>query len=248
MSCPIKDIHNKYSDAIKRAKTQHWQDFLEVAQGPDIWVVNQYISNPSGDGGQQCIPRLKVPQADGSTAEVTTNEEKVAAFHRSFFPPKPAVTSLPNDPDYPARVKYKFWLLETQLSQQISRLQPYKAPGEDGIPNVVLKQTAKLIIPYLIQIFRAVFKLGTYSDSWHLWNTIVLRKPGKPRYDTPKAHRPIALMNTIGQLLSAIIAEDITYMCERSGLLPDTHFGGRPGKNTSDVMHFLTNKIKGTWR
>ena len=36
----LKDIHNKYGDAIKWAKTQHWQDFLEVAQGPDIWVAN----------------------------------------------------------------------------------------------------------------------------------------------------------------------------------------------------------------
>ena len=55
-------------------------------------------------------------------------------------------------------------------------------------------------------------------------------------------------MNMIRKLLSTIVAEDITYMCERYGLLPDTHFGGRPGKNTSDVMHFLTNKIKGAWR
>ena len=45
----LKVIRNKYGDAIKQAKTQHWQDFLEAAQGPDIWVANQYISNPSGD-------------------------------------------------------------------------------------------------------------------------------------------------------------------------------------------------------
>ena len=165
-----------------------------------------------------------------------------------FFPHKPTATSLPDNPEYPARVKYRFRLLEAQLSRQISRLQPYKAPGEDGIPNVVLKQTSELIIPYLIQIFRAVFKLGTYSDSWCSWNTIVLHKLGKPRYDTPNAHQPITLMNMIGKLLSAIVAEDITYMCERYGLLPDMHFGGRPGKNTSDVMHFLTNRIKGAWR
>ena len=131
---------------------------------------------------------------------------------------------------------------------QISRLQPYKAPGEDDILNIVLKQTAELIVPYLIQIFHAVFKLGTYSDSWCTWNTIVLCKPGKPQYDTLKAHRPIALMNTIGKLLSAIIAEDITYMCERYSLLPDMHFGGRPGKNASDTMHYLTNSVKSAWR
>ena len=60
------------------------------------------------------------------------------------------------------------------------------------------------MMPYLIQIFCTVFKLGTYSDSWRTWDTIVLCKPGKPRYDVPKAHQPITLMNTIGKLLSAI--------------------------------------------
>ena len=55
-------------------------------------------------------------------------------------------------------------------------------------------------------------------------------------------------MNTIGKLLSAIVTEDITFMCEKYGLLPDTHFGGRPGKNTSDAMHYLVNKVKSAWR
>ena len=83
---------------------------------------------------------------------------------------------------------------------------------------MVLKQTAELIIPYLIQIFHAAFKLNTYSNSWRTWNTIILRKPGKPQYDIPKAHHPIALMNTIGKLLLSIVAEDLTYMCERYGM------------------------------
>ena len=43
-----------------------------------------------------------------------------------------------------------------------------------------------------------------------MWDTIVLRKPGKPRYDVPKAHWPIALMNTLGKLLSTLVAEDLT--------------------------------------
>ena len=90
----------------------------------------------------------------------------------------------------------------------------------------MLKEVVDLILPYLIQIFRAVFKLGTYSNSWHSWNTIVLRIPGKARYDVPKAYRPIALMNTAGKLLSAMVTEDLSYMCEKYHLLPDTHFGG----------------------
>ena len=79
---------------------QHWQDFLEAAQGPDMWTANCYISSPAGDGGRQRIPMLKVTRADGTTSEVTTNEEKATAFHRSFFPPKPAAMGVPDDPEY----------------------------------------------------------------------------------------------------------------------------------------------------
>ena len=42
----------------------------------------------------------------------------------------------------------------------------------------------------------------------------MLCKPGKPRYDIPKAHQPIALMNTLGKLLSVIVAEDLSFMCK----------------------------------
>ena len=89
--------------------------------------------------------------------------------------------------------------------------------------------------------------MDVYSNSWRTWNTIVLRKPGKARYNMPKAYWPIALMNTIGKLLSALVAEDMSYMCEKYCLLPDTHFGSRPGKNTSNAMHYLVNKVKGAW-
>ena len=76
---------------------------------------------------------------------------------------------------------------------------------------------------------------------------MVLRKPGKPRYDTPKAYRPIALLNTLGKLLTAIIAEQLTYYTEKHTLLPPMHFGGRPARTTTDALHALTYRIKGAW-
>ena len=72
----------------------------------------------------------------------------------------------------------------------------------------------KLITPYLLQIFHTTLRLGVYAAQWKDITTCVLHKPGKPRYDVPKAYRPIALVNTITKLLSAIIAEDITHLTE----------------------------------
>jgi len=125
----------------------------------------------------------------------------------------------------------------------------YKAARKDGIPNVVLKEMQGLLAEYLLWIFRTTFKLGTYSNRWQSWDTIVLHKPGKPRYGVPKAYRPIALANTFSKLLSSIVAKDLSFMCENhQQLLPVNHFRGQPGWNTSDAMHLLTHRIKGAWR
>ena len=134
-----------------------------------------------------------------------------------------------------------------QLRRCVARLRPYKAPREDGIPNVVIKELMEVIAEYLLEIYQASFSFSTYSDCWWVWDTIVLCKPGKPRYDVPKAHQPIALMNTFGKLLSALVAEDLTHMCDYYGLLPDNHFSGRPGRCTTDAMHLLVHKIKAAW-
>lgn len=78
--------------------------------------------------------------------------------------------------------------------------------------------------------------------------TVVLCKPGKPCYDTPKAYRPIALLNTMGKVLTAIVAELMVFYTKMHYLLPAHHFRGRPGRTTTDAVHLLTHRIKDAWR
>ena len=56
-------------------------------------------------------------------------------------------------------------------------------------------------------------------------------------------------MNTLGKLLSVIVAKDLSFMCEHYALLPDNHFGSRPGPGqcTTDAMHLLVHRIKAAW-
>jgi len=79
---------------------------------------------------------------------------------------------------------------------------------------------------------------------WKAFTMVVLQKPGKARYDVPKSYRLIALINTMWKVLTVVIAEQITYLSEKFNLLPKNHFGGRPGRTTTDAMHILTNRIK----
>ena len=103
-------------------------------------------------------------------------------------------------------------------------------------------------IKRLTQIFRATITLNAYYEPWKGFTTIVLRKPGKPNYEIPKAYRLIALISTMAQTLTSIVAENLSQLVEQHHLLPKTHFGGRPGHSTTDTMHYLIHKIQSVWR
>ena len=107
------------------------------------------------------IPMLQVMEEDRSTRGITLNEENWTVLCRMFFPAKPAGSLVPPDADYPVQVNYSFRPSLAQLQHCVAKLSPYKTPGEDGIPNVVIKEAFELIAEYLLHIYKAVFTLGT---------------------------------------------------------------------------------------
>jgi hypothetical protein len=50
----------------------------------------------------------------------------------------------------------------------------------------------------------------------------------------------------LAKVVTAVVATDITYLAEKFQLIPRTHFGGRPGRSTTDALHYLTHWIKET--
>lgn len=89
--------------------------------------------------------------------------------------------------------------------------------------------------------------LGYYPNQWKQAWIVVLRKPGKPDYSAPGAYRPISLLNTLGKILEAVMARRLSYWAEKYSLLPDTQFGGRPGRNTEQALLVLANSVDRAW-
>ena len=52
----------------------------------------------------------------------------------------------------------------------------------------------------------------------------------------------------MSKVLTALIADIMTFYTETHQLLPAHHFGGRPGRTTTDAVHLLVHKIKDAWR
>ena len=107
---------------------------------------------------------------------------------RLMFPTHPTNYATPSDYSYPAQLPTPVRISAVQIQRHIEGLRPYKAPGPDGIPNVTLKACTDIITPYLVPVNRTILQLKVYPARWRDSVTCILRKPGKPRYDIPKAY------------------------------------------------------------
>ena len=165
-----------------------------------------------------------------------------------MFPSKPVEWLVPANYNYPVPLPLRGRISENQIKKHIAKLSPHKATGTNEVPNIVLKECADLVLPYLLQVFQAIFKLKVYHAQWREIITCVLRKPGKPHYDVPKAYQPITLLNTIAKLLTSVVAEELSILVKTHQLLPATHFGGQPSRTTTDSLHLLTDTVKAAWQ
>lgn len=157
----------------------------------EIWTANKYIREPVGNGGNPRIPTLKTKNAAGWDILVSDNEEKANPLAKTFFPPPPVLDHDFDHYVYPEPLPDPPQLTTEQLLKHIGK------PGPNNIPNAVLQQCETLIQGWLLRIYQAILNLGIYYDPWKDFTTVVLRKPGKPSYEVPKAYRPIALLSCI---------------------------------------------------
>ncbi|KAI3040862.1 hypothetical protein CBS147352_9731 [Aspergillus niger] len=138
-------------------------------------------------------------------------------------------------------------ITEQEIYRSLRAAKGTTAPGRDGIPTLVWKHLWMYLKATIITVFTKSVDLGYYPRQWKQARIVVLRKPGKPDYSAPGAYRPISLLNTLGKLLEAVMARRLSYWAERFKLLPDTQFGGRPGRNTEQALLVLANAVYRAW-
>ena len=119
------------------------------------------------------------------------------------------------------------------------------APG----PDHVTWRHLKLALSFpdtdtaLAQIFNNVCREGTWPSHLKDSQSVIIPKPNKPDYSIPKAYRPIALLNTLGKLLTKILANRLQHDAAEFGLLHRDQFGGIQKHSTIDAGLVLADFI-----
>ena len=212
----------------------------------NVWDVHKYLVNEPSDSFVSRIPNLRT-NATNPPPSNQTNQQKSELLYKTFFKPASDQTFDTPPGGYPKPVCGFTNITNEQVDRAIARLAPYKAPGPNGVCNIVFTKCANILAPHLGPVFRATFTQKHYPDQWKLSSTVVLRKPGQPDYTLTKAYRPIALLDTMAKILSSCVADEISYLAETHGMLPPTHFGGRPGRTTVDSIHLFSKFAHDAW-
>jgi ribonuclease HI len=233
----MQEKRRTWTRTIEKAKRSYWKQFLNGAGEGKLWKAASYMKPREAWG---CVPALQV-----DSNELAENEDKAQAFLDTFFPKMnepdedPPVQAPPELPWPP--------ITELEIQRALKATKGSTAPGEDGLPALVWKHLWQALKQLITRIFTASVKLGHHPRRWRGAKIVVLRKPGKPDYSIPGAYRPISLLNTLGKILETVIARRLSYLAEKHGLLPNTQFGGRPGRTTEQALLVLANAIDRAW-
>ena len=119
------------------------------------------------------------------------------------------------------------------------------SPGPDKITWRILKKATWVngAIEGLASLYNCSVESGTWPNWFKSSECVIIPKPNKPNYTVPKAYRPISLLNTVGKLLTKIVANRMQFDAAAHGLLHPGQCRGIRKHATIDVGIVLTSFI-----
>lgn len=121
------------------------------------------------------------------------------------------------------------------VSKCLKKTKPFKAPGPDGIQNIILRNLPTEAITSMTALFNSSLTIGHFPSSWKRAHVIVFQKPGKDP-TLPTNYRPISLLNTIGKVFEALIRTKILAFLGEKNLIPDIQHGFRKAHATTHQL------------
>jgi ribonuclease HI len=221
---------NSYFLAIKQAKRDHWNQFLEKEDPKSIFKAMAYTKDRQ-------VERL--PPIQGST----TFQGKCNTLREALFP-TPPVAPEPTWEHYKAARWNWSPLTQGELENACSAKIKGKTPGPDSINHEIILHAYRAIPDVFFKLYSSLIDIGYHPLCWKQATGAILKKPGKPDYTIPKAYRVISLLNCLGKVSERILAQRLGFLAETTNLLHPTQIGGRLRKSAIDAALLLTNKVE----
>lgn len=131
-------------------------------------------------------------------------------------------------------------ILETEVRKAILSQGNYKAPGDDGITNEILKGCLDHISEAITNLFNSILTEETIPKQWTSSTIILLHKKGdKAEINN---YRPISLISNLYKIFAKVILNRITSVLDENQ--PREQAGFRSDFSTMDHIHVVKQIIQ----
>lgn len=234
----FQNSRNIYFSAIKDAKSQCWNNFLENAEGKDIFKAFHYTKQRM----TQKLPILEYKQ-NNLEYKAISFDEKCQAFLSTLFQKPPSSEAISWD-------KYqenKSWnwpeITDKEIKEAIFTSSAAKAPGPQGISFLIIQKVYNSLEKEFNRLYKILIEYGYHPLSWREAIGVVLSKPNK-KASLPKSYRIISLLDCMGKISEKIIATRLSYLAFTTDLLYHDQIGGRKQRSAIDAVMSLVHDIQ----
>jgi len=99
----------------------------------------------------------------------------------------------------------------------------------------------------IIRIVNACIELGYWPSYFKMSTMVVIPKPNKSSYDSPKSFRPIVLLNTVGKLIKKVIGDRLQFHSVSNNFIHQSQLGRLKFKSMTDTDIALSHIIHLRW-
>ena len=254
--CPEGDrqLHKKYSDyrrtlkhAINAAKRKYYGTKFDQNKGnfKKTWEIINELRGKKKSGVK---PEIIIDNEKISNRRVIANEfnKYFVSLAKNLNDNVDAGLQLENIPNFAEflnqSIKSSILIKDcsvTELTNIINDLQNNKA---SDIPINIIKRSAAIIIPILVETFNHCIKRGIFPDPLKVGKITPIFKKGDAQ--AIENYRPVSTLPIFGKIFEKVIYERLYSFFVSQGLMNPQQFGFRRGHSTSHALNFSIDHIE----
>ncbi|KAB5587549.1 RNA-directed DNA polymerase from transposon BS [Ceratobasidium theobromae] len=225
---------------IRKAKRSFFDEICLTARPDNIWGINQWYRGRKSYG----LPTLRGP--DGTLA--TTNLAKAELLHSVFFPYTPVTPAGLSVEASAQNAELPFpAITRGEIAANLAGCSNKSAPGAHGSNYRVLRWAFAARGDLIEALYNAMISFEYHPVCFKNALITPIPKPNKFDFASPKAYRPISLLETLSKLFEKIMAARFTSLSGLHGLIPLEQFGGKDMTSCMDAGLSLIHDVESAW-
>jgi ribonuclease HI len=236
-----------YAKQSAEAQTHSWKEFCTKQDKESMWDGVYRVLRKTAGRKEELL--LRGP--DGKTLDPKQSADLLA---NTFYPEDTVNTDTPHHTQLRKIVQETPLkrlgemkeddppFTEAELESVLQEQNPKKAPGPDGFTSDICARAIRCSQGAFLAIANKCLAMPCFPKQWKIAHVVILNKPGKDDYTSPKSYRPIGLLSVLGKTLEKLFVRRLQWH-----LLPtlsSKQYGFLPQRGTEDALYDLMKHVK----